>query len=325
MIARAATSRQFRSAVLLLALIVCALVLKPVQDRIDIQKAHGSAEPDLLYFGSPKALKMLALGYDSFVADIYWMRAIQYYGRRDEADRRPVRYKNLAALLDITTTLDSRMLEAYRAGSSFLAEPDPLGAGKPEEALKLLDKGITLNPSAWRLYFDKGFIYYLFLKDFQKAAHVWLEGSKVQGAPHWMEALVAMAMSRGGAIDTAKALWQRQYNESNRADVRANARNHLHSIQVDEDLWTLEFFIKKYTETAGDFPAHLRDLVRAGYIRQIPLDPSGVPYSYDSFSGKVRLNAATKVRYVALPYNYRATFIERLRGRTTGSRMDSIR
>jgi hypothetical protein len=46
---------------------------------------------------------------------------VQYYGRHDEADRRPVRYKS-GAVLDITTTLDPDMVEAYRAGSTFLAE-----------------------------------------------------------------------------------------------------------------------------------------------------------------------------------------------------------
>ena len=61
----------------------------------------------------------MALGYDRLLADFYWMRTIQYYGRRDEADKRPVRYKNLPTLLDITTTLDPDLMDAYRVGSRF--------------------------------------------------------------------------------------------------------------------------------------------------------------------------------------------------------------
>jgi len=91
-------------------------------------------------------VKSLSLGYQSLLADLYWIRAVQYYGRREEAARRQVRYKNLAALLDITTTLDPQMMDVYRAGSSFLAEPEPVGAGQPEESLKLLDKGIGFYP-----------------------------------------------------------------------------------------------------------------------------------------------------------------------------------
>src|SRR3974377_2183287 len=118
-----------------------------------------------LYFGSPAAVKKIALGYDGLVADVYWMGTIQYYGRREEAARRQVRYKNLGRLLDITTTLDPDLLDAYHAGSCFLAEADPVGAGQPYEAIKLLDKGISRHPQEWQLFFDRGFVHFWFTKD----------------------------------------------------------------------------------------------------------------------------------------------------------------
>ena len=65
-----------------------ALLVKPVQDRLGAAGRHTAMDPDLLYFSSPGALKSLALGYDSLLADLYWVRAIQYYGRREEAARR---------------------------------------------------------------------------------------------------------------------------------------------------------------------------------------------------------------------------------------------
>jgi hypothetical protein len=37
---------------------------------------------------SPALVKKMALGFDNLPADFYWMRAIQYYGRRDKADKR---------------------------------------------------------------------------------------------------------------------------------------------------------------------------------------------------------------------------------------------
>src|SRR5947207_8255973 len=92
---------------LILACAISAALIKPVQDRLDDRVGKSTKVLDLLYFGSPTAVKRLALGYDGLLADVYWMRAIQYYGRREEAQRRPVLYGNLAALLDITTTLRS--------------------------------------------------------------------------------------------------------------------------------------------------------------------------------------------------------------------------
>jgi hypothetical protein len=294
------------------ACLVAALLVKPVQDRIDALLHQASIDPDILYFSSPAAVKAAAIGYDSLVADVYWMRAIQYYGRRAEAARRQVRYKNLPALLDIVTTLDPKMVDVYRAGSIFLAEPDPVGAGQPITAIGLLDKGISQLPQEWRLWFDKGFVYFWYLQDFRKAGEVWLGACRVEGSPPWMEALAARALSQGGEIETAKDLWRHQMEGSTREDIRENARNHLASIQVDEDIWTLEFFVERYAAVYGASPARLEELVRAGFLIYVPKDPSGVPYQYDPAAGAVHLSAESKVRYFALPYNYRETFKERL-------------
>ncbi len=291
---------------------VLALLIKSIQDRVELRLGPQSIVSDELYFGSPAAVKKIALGYEGLAADVYWMRAIQYYGRRDEAAKRPVRYKNLRRLLDITTTLDPDLLDAYRAGSSFLAEADPVGAGQPYEAIKLLDKGIARHPQEWRLWFDKGFVYFWFVKDFKLAGETWLAGSRLQTAPPWMEGLAAMALSRGGAVDSARALWRRQYQESSRADVKDNARNHLVSIQVAEDLWTLEYFLNRYRARTGTFPQSLDDLVREGSLKFIPSDPLGTPYVYDRGDGKARLSPQTKVRYLDVPASYRIAYLKRL-------------
>ncbi len=294
-------------------LVCCAAAVKPAQDRVDACFTDRDAvDPDLLYLSSPGAIKSASLGYQSLMADIYWIRAVQYYGRRDEADRRKVRYKNLPALLDITTTLDPNMINVYRAGSSFLAEPEPIGAGQPREALKLLDKGIACHPDEWWFRFDKGFTCFWFLKDYKRAARVWLEASRLQAAPVWMEALAAMALSRSGAVETARALWERQYQHSMSRQVKENAKNHLDSMQVDELLWTIEFLAEKYAARHGRFPARLEDLVTARYLRSVPRDPSGIPLDYDSATGKASLSPDSGVRYLKVPYDYREAFREKL-------------
>ncbi len=293
-------------------LLICMILIKPLQDQINAHIDLTAQSLDVLYFSSPQAVKRMALGYDSLLADVYWMRAIQYYGRREEAAKRQVRYKNLAALLDITTTLDPNLLDAYRCGSTFLAERDPLGAGQPREAIRLLDKGIGAHPQEWRLYFDKGFVYFLFLEDPKIAGEVWLSASQLPTAPPWMKGLAAMAFSKGGAIETAKSLWQHQYQESNRADIKENARNHLVSIQVAEEIWTLEFLIEMFHAKTQSLPRSLNDLVDAGFLKDVPMDPLGTPYQYDPKTGGVELNTGSKVRYLEVPDYYREAFREKL-------------
>ncbi len=303
---KACRSGQARQAWLLCGIcMLCVLLIKPVQDRLESRSTIREPKPDLLYFSSPTAVKTIALGYDHLLADFYWMRTIQYYGRRDEADKRPVRYKNLPTLLDITTTLDPHLLDAYRVGSNFLAEPDPVGAGQPQEALKLLDKGIRANPGEWRLYYDKGFVYYWFLQDYKSSGETWMEASKLSSTPHWMAGLAAMSMSKGGAIDIAVALWRRQYLESDRADIKENARNHLLSFEVAKDLWTLEFLLEKFKASTGAYPHSLRELLRESKRKHAIADPSGVPYDYNPQTGSVRLSPESKIRFLKVPDAYK--------------------
>ena len=280
-------------------LLFCALLIKPAQDHLESLLGEPGQEPDLLYFSSPELIQKMALGYEDLIADLYWMRTIQYYGRRDEADLRTVRYGNLSTFLDIATTLDPHLLDAYRSGSIFLAEADPLGAGQPEEAIRLLDKGIAEIPQEWKLWYDKGFVYYLYLKNYDAAGKVWLSASKLPQAPHWMAALAAMSLSKGGSIEIAKALWQRQYEEASRANVRENARNHLLSIQVDEDLEKLNALVEEFQDKNKRYPHDLSELVRAQADAPALEDPIGTPYYYNPATGNVILSVDTKIHYIS--------------------------
>jgi hypothetical protein len=304
--------KQIRPWVLGGLLLMSVMAFKPVQDSIVQHIETDAPDPDVLYFASPSSVRRLTVGYESLVADLYWMRAIQYYGRRDEAALRLVRYKNLDTLLDIVTTLDPDLLDAYSAGSVFLSEADPIGAGRPEEALRLLDKGIARHPQNWRLSYDKGFVWFWYLKNYEQAGRVWLTGSRLPDAPHWLESLAAMALSQGGAIESAKAIWERQFRESTRADVKDNARNHLLSFQVAEDLWTMEFFLERLQAERKAPPEKLDELVTAGMLRFVPLDPLGTPYEYDAATGIVALSPASKVRYLKVDPAYRTAYLARL-------------
>ena len=64
-------------------------------------------------------MKRLSLGYDGLLADIYWTRAVQYFGTRHQQQRAQLQ-SLLAPLLEITTTLDPQLLVAYQFGANFL-------------------------------------------------------------------------------------------------------------------------------------------------------------------------------------------------------------
>src|SRR6185437_8440498 len=143
----------------------CAAAL--LQRKIDVQAAPLSEANEELILQSPDAIKKLSLGYDALLGDIYWTRAVQYYGR--EMNEPHSDFHLLWPLLNVATTLDPKVEVAYHFGAIFLSEPEPLGAGRTDLAIQLVKKGISANPTIWQLGTDLGFLYYWRLKDYPNA------------------------------------------------------------------------------------------------------------------------------------------------------------
>ena len=220
------------------------LALVPLQQEADRQMSAQRRTEELLYVPSGRLLRRLCLGHEGLVADIYWTRAVQYFGRK-RIDR-ATKFDLLGPLLRITTELDPNLIVAYRFGAIFLAEKAPWGAGRPEEALQLLRRGIVANPSYWRLWQDVGFIYYWDLKDYPRAAHAFRVGSQQPGAHLWMKALAASVAAEGGAISSSRLLWTEIYNQAGNESMRRSAAEHLWALEAREEIDQLNALLETY-------------------------------------------------------------------------------
>jgi tetratricopeptide (TPR) repeat protein len=269
------------SAMLILSMAISILLLR----RIDDMRTGATLE-EVLFVSSPKALKRMSLGYEGLVADIYWTRAVQYFGNRHHVGASD--YKLLGPLLEITTALDPKLLVAYDYGSSFLAPKAPGGAGEPQRAIDLVKYGIAQNPNHWKLYYELGFIYYMDLKDYAGAADAFTRGSEIPNAHPFMKLLAAQMAQHAGERQTARMMWTATYQTATQGSIRANAAAHLRALQVDDDVTALENAIQSYKQKTGHLPASFSEMQVAGILRGIPIDPLGHPYKLSS-DGRVEL------------------------------------
>ena len=270
-----------RSLALYLVLLVGFAGVWKLQQGIDVQFAALYQEDDDLVLRSGPMLKMMSLEYAPLVAELYWTRVVQYYG--EKRARHDARLDLLWPLLDVTTTLDPNLIPPYRFGSTFLAEPAPRGANRPDLAVELLRRGILANPDEWRLYEDLGFVYYFNLHDTPKAGAAFLEGSRNPKALVWMKILAAKVADQGETPETAVFLWNEIYNSATNKDVKQNALTHLRLLQAKADCDALDRLIAEYATRTGHAVADFRDLVRAGLLRQLPVDPMGYPYVLNTY------------------------------------------
>jgi len=273
-------------------LLVSYLALYPAERSVERNLEAFHEVADVLYLPSGQTLRRLSLGYEGLLADVYWTRVVQYFGRKRLSHA--TRFELLGPLLRITTDLDPQLLVAYRFGSVFLAEKPPGGAGEPEEALQLVRRGIVANPDYWRLWQDLGFIYYWDLHDYARASRAFLVGSQRPGALVWMKAMAATVAAQGGDSRASQLLWSEIYRHADEDQLRQSALEHLAALQAQEQIRRLDEILARYERARGQAARSFRELVAGGYLGVLPSDPSGALYAVGP-DGRAALSPESKI------------------------------
>ena len=268
----------------LMAMLAIAVALQVVRDRAF---AYAVVDKPVLYVSNPEVMRRAALSYSALLADVYWIRAIQHYGGERQKPRWARRFDLLYPLLDLTTTLDPRFNIAYRFGAIFLAEERPGGAGRPDQAIALLKKGIAFNPGKADYYHDIGFIYYWHLRDYQQAAEWFGRGGDLPGAPFWLKTYAAVMLTRGGDRQASRALWTQIGQNEESEWLRKNSQLRLAQLDALDQIDVLKRIVGDFTKRTGTRAESWEQLAAAGAVRGLPLDPSGTPYRLDADTGDI--------------------------------------
>ncbi len=273
---------------LIILLIVGFVGVWQLQERIDQQKSAIRVERDELAFRSGNLVKKLSLEYAPLMGAMYWTRVVQYFGEKHRLHQRNLEL--LWPLLDITTTLDPQLIPAYRFGSTFLSDSPPRGEGRPDLAVKLLERGIQANPEQWRLYQDLGNVYYFDAKDYAKASEAFAEGSQNPNAFVWMKVMAAKIAEEGESPQTSYFLWSQVYQTATDPQVKKNAEEHLKLMQVQLELKEINRLADEFEKQTGHRPGRMSELVQAGLLKGMPRDPEGYPYVLGE-GGRAELNS----------------------------------
>ena len=274
----------------LLAGFVCVWKL---QGKVDAERTAMRLEADELTLRSPGVMKKLSLEYAPLMGAIYWTRVVQYYGQKHYMKDRNLEL--LWPLLDISSTLDPNLIVAYRFGAIFLSDAPPRGAGEPDKAVELLERGIKANPDYWRFYQDLGNVYYFDEKNYLKASQAFEAGSRNPAALPWMKIMAAKIAAEGESLETSYALWLDIYQTTTDKDIRKNAEEHLQLVRAEMDMRDIDKIADAYEKRTGHRATRVSELVRAGLLPGQPMDPAGFPYVLGE-GGKVELNPKSPLR-----------------------------
>jgi hypothetical protein len=195
----------------------------------------------------------------------------------------------LYPLLDLVTMLDPRFSVAYRFGAVFLSETPPNGPGRPDLAVRLLERGVERTPERWEYMHDIGFVYYWHDRDFERGAS-WMErAARVPGAPIWLMSTAATMHSERGNRDAARQMW-RQLRESAEGESMIRiAEIRLAQIDAMDAIDKLNDVLARFKAATGRMPQGWAEVAAARLLRGIPLDPTGVPYEIDNSAESARV------------------------------------
>ena len=288
------------------ALVACLGVAGGLTRWLELRRpaqAAAAAQVSEDLYVSPSSARRLALGFNGLAADWYWLRALQYVGRKATAhkgalqldDLGPLQLNALAPLLEQATTLDPQFIAAYEYGAIVLPAVDP------DAAVRLIEKGIRENPRAWRLHSYLGYIRWQQGR-FPEAAAAYGAGARVEGAPPWMTAMAALMSTKGESRETARAIYEVMLRTTDDEQMRLLAFRRLVQLQSLDERDALRRLLAAQRERAGRCAADWRELsapLRASRLKAdasgAPLDPTGVPYELLAEKCDVELGQRSEV------------------------------
>ena len=265
-------------------LLAAAIGVQVVRDR---GWAPYEPESSVLWIRSGEAAKRLALGFDTLVADVYWIRAVVYYGGHRRGETRT--FDELFPLLDLVTSLDPQFKVAYRFGALFLSEPPPGGPGRPDQAMALLERAVERDGD-WEYYEDIGFVHYWWKHDYAAAAEWFKKAAAQPGAPSWLMPLSATTLAVGGSRESSRQLWTELLNNADASYIQDQARRRLRQLDAMDAIDQLAASLQRFKDREQRMPRTWQELVTAERLPGIPVDPAGVPLVVDTVTGRVDIS-----------------------------------
>jgi hypothetical protein len=120
-----------------------------------------------------------------------------------------------------------------------------------------------------------------------KAAEWFKRGGDLRGSPWWLRTYAAVMLTKGGNRQASRAMWNNLRETADNDWVRQSAGIRLTQLDALDQIDALARVRDEFTRRRGRVPESWQELVQAGLLRGVPLDPTGVPYTINFATGKI--------------------------------------
>ena len=283
------------------ALLLCCLcavgaALHATNRALELRIREVQPSGDVGALPDGKAVRVLSLGFDRLMADLFWVRTIYYVG--DDASSQ-AGYPAVERLAHLVTDIDPKFATAYVLMGSAIAGLK----GDPDAAIELLTKG-TANVQYWKLHFQLGFLYFLEKVDYASAARHMELAAKL-GGPPYLPLFAARLYANAGDPATAAAFIQARLRDEPPGEARDALEKRYWDLWITRDLARIDAAIAQYTQSKGRAPRLVADLVQEGLLETEPLDPRAGRYRIED--GRARTDLEYDVLKLHVPLSSRSS------------------
>lgn len=210
-------------------------------------------------------LKFLSLNQRGALADLLWLKSIQYFGQGNPYGK----YPSLGKIMDTVTRLDPKFAYPYAFSLVVLPYMD-----QTPIAIEIGERAQTALPGDGLLTFYLASAYHLNVKDYARAGALYEKASREKGAPPASKELAGVALSSANTSSAdrlaALAFWKTVFDNANDDSERDRAAKWYGHMQV---VYALEQAAEQYKKEQGSYPENLEVLRDKGYIPSIPDSP----------------------------------------------------
>lgn len=248
--------------------------------------AHMAEKPvaeKVGFIANPQLMRLTSADHKQAVSALLSFKSLNYYGVLVDQTRKqnqiPVDYDGLYRLLTAATRLDPYNQDPYYFAQSVLVWE----VGAIDEVIQLLEYGINYRDWDWSLPFWAGFNSAKFLQDFDSASKYFQQAAKVSGEAFFSR-LASRYLFESGQTGYAITYLEAMIKEARKPAIRKSFELRLVSLK---NIQILEKAIASYSQRKGKQPSSLEEMVAAGELERLPVDPFGGKYFLDE-TGKPR-------------------------------------
>lgn len=217
-------------------------------------------------------LHAMGAAYQHLVTDYFWIQATQAVGRAQTAEE----YHDVFDYADLATDLDPAFIIVYRfCGPAITFNRGREDWVNTDESTRILEKGVRAAPEHVFLRIMLAYNLSYFHKQYERAARLLEETSKLPGSPRYLPALATRLYAQAGQVEAGLALARSLYETSEDEDTKQTFEKRIKELELERTLRQVDQAAAAFQRREGRSPSALAELVARGDLPAIPIDPMG--------------------------------------------------